>query len=271
MPELPEVETTARGIAPHLTGERVSGAALRQSSLRQPVPPDLAATLAGHTLNTVRRRAKYLLLDFGHGTLLIHLGMSGSLRIVDADTPPSTHDHVDIAFGKRLLRYRDPRRFGLILWLPANTPEPALLAHLGIEPLSAEFDGPWLYRITRGVRRPIKSFIMDSHVIVGIGNIYASESLFRARIHPLTEAGKLGPKRCARLAKEICATLNDAIAAGGSSLRDFVGTDGAPGYFQQHYFVYAREGEPCRVCGRSVRRQIIAQRSTFLCPACQHR
>lgn len=270
MPELPEVETTARGIAPHLMGARVSAVTVRQPQLRLPVPGALGHTLAGLALRQVRRRAKYLLLDFGPGELLIHLGMSGSLRIVAADTPPGTHDHVDIAFGDRLLRYRDPRRFGLVTWIPAGVQSP-LLARLGIEPLGDTFDGKWLHDASRGARRPIKSFIMDSHVIVGVGNIYASESLFRARIHPLTEAGRLGPKRCDRLSTEIRATLTEAIAAGGSSLRDFVGTDGAPGYFQQQYFVYAREGEPCRCCGGPVRRHVIAQRSTFICPHCQRR
>lgn len=271
MPELPEVETTARGIAPHLTGARVSGVSVRQPRLRLPVPNDIADTLRGGVLQQVRRRAKYLLLDFGHGELLIHLGMSGSLRIVDIGTSPSPHDHVDIEFGDRILRYRDPRRFGLITWMPEDSAPPALLAHLGIEPLEETFDGAWLHRATRHIKRPIKTFIMDSHQIVGVGNIYASESLFRARIHPLTEAGRLGPKRCQRLVEEIRATLTEAIAAGGSSLRDFVGTDGAPGYFQQQYFVYAREGEPCRTCGRPIQRHVIAQRSTFLCPACQRR
>jgi len=271
MPELPEVETTVRGIAPHLTGERVSGAFVRQSRLRLPVPPDLHDILRNQTLHQVQRRAKYLLLDFAHGRLLIHLGMSGSLRIVPAGAPPSPHDHVDIAFGERLLRYRDPRRFGLITWIPAGAPAPALLTRLGIEPLGEGFDGAWLHRASRDVRRPIKTLIMDSHVIVGVGNIYASESLFRARIHPLTEAGRLGPRRCQRLSEEIRATLTEAIAAGGSTLRDFVGTDGAPGYFQQHYYVYGREGQPCRSCGRPIRRRVIAQRSTFLCPHCQRR
>jgi len=271
MPELPEVETTARGIAPHVTGERISGVAVRQPSLRLPVPATLGNILTGLTVREVRRRGKYLLLDVDAGQVLIHLGMSGSLRIVDTETPPTRHDHVDLVFGKRVLRYRDPRRFGLVIWLPADSPAPSQLANLGIEPLSEEFDGPWLHRATRNARRPIKSFIMDSHTIVGVGNIYASESLFRARIHPLTEAGRLGPQRCQRLADQIRATLTEAIAAGGSSLRDFVGSDGAPGYFQQHYFVYGRTGEPCRICGGTIQRQIIGQRSTFICSTCQRR
>jgi len=271
MPELPEVETTVRGIAPHLTGAQIRGVTVRQPILRMPVPGGLDTLLRDRTVRSVRRRAKYLLMDFDHGRLLIHLGMSGSLRIVGNPTPPTRHDHVDLAFGDRLLRYRDPRRFGLISWWPADEAEPALLARLGIEPLSDDFNGAWLHRATRGARRNIKTFIMDSHLVVGVGNIYASESLFRSRIHPMTEAGRLGPARCERLATQIRATLNEAIAAGGSTLRDFVGSDGAPGYFQQHYFVYAREGLPCHACGRPVERHIIAQRSTFFCPRCQRK
>ncbi len=271
MPELPEVETTARGIGPHLTGQRVSAVHVRQRQLRQPVPEHLSDVLCGLELATVTRRAKYLLLDFGAGQLLVHLGMSGSLRIVPAGTAPSTHDHVDIDFGERVLRYRDPRRFGLMLWLAAGSPPPALLTRLGIEPLSAEFDGRWLHRATRNIHRPIKSFIMDSHRIVGVGNIYASESLFRAGIHPLADTGRLSRTRCERLAEAIRATLTDAIAAGGSSLRDFVGSDGQPGYFQQQYFVYSRDGEPCRHCEHPIVKQVIAQRSSFYCTHCQRR
>lgn len=271
MPELPEVETTVRGIAPHLTGATVTGVDVRQSRLRQPVPAQLAEHLNGQPLRRVGRRAKYLLFDFDPGRLIVHLGMSGSLRIVDPTVPATAHDHVDLRFGERILRYRDPRRFGLMLWQPEDAAPPALLAQLGIEPLSAAFDGPWLYHATRLARRSIKTFIMDSHVIVGVGNIYASESLFRAGIHPLTPAGRLGPARCARLAQAIRDTLQDAIAAGGSSLRDFVGSDGQPGYFQQQYFVYARDGEPCRQCARPVRRVVIGQRASFFCAHCQRR
>ncbi|QID18887.1 bifunctional DNA-formamidopyrimidine glycosylase/DNA-(apurinic or apyrimidinic site) lyase [Nitrogeniibacter mangrovi] len=272
MPELPEVETTARGIAPHLTGARITGVSVREPRLRRPVPADLASRLHDRTLLAVSRRAKYLQFDFGTGQLLIHLGMSGSLRIISPETPVTAHDHVDLCFGDRVLRYRDPRRFGLMLWLtPGEEATHPLLAPLGIEPLCATFDGHWLYRATREARRPIKSFIMDSHRIVGVGNIYASESLFRAGIHPLAIAGRLGPARCERLAGAIRDTLRDAIAAGGSSLRDFVRTDGQPGYFQQQYFVYGRDGEPCRHCGRPVERMVIGQRASFLCTQCQRR
>jgi len=271
MPELPEVETTARGIAPHLLDHCVSHVAVRHHQLREPVPAHLEAQLVGRRLGAVSRRAKYLLLDFGDGQLLVHLGMSGSLRIVPTGTAPSTHDHVDIGFGERVLRYRDPRRFGLMRWIARGEAQPALLASLGVEPLSDAFDGAWLHRATRGAKRSIKTFIMDSHQVVGVGNIYASESLFRAGIHPLTPAGRLGPARCDRLAGAIRATLTDAIAAGGSSLRDFVGSDGKPGYFQQQYFVYGRTGEPCRTCGQPIAKQVIGQRASFFCRHCQHR
>jgi len=271
MPELPEVETTARGIAPHLIDHCVSHVTVRHPQLREPVPPALERLLAGQRLRAVERRAKYLLLDFGTGQLLVHLGMSGSLRIVPDGTPPGAHDHVDIGFGARVLRYRDPRRFGLMRWLARGEAWPPLLSALGIEPLSDEFTGAWLHQATRGAKRPIKSFIMDSHQLVGVGNIYASESLFRAGIHPLTPASRIGPERCARLAQAIRETLTDAIAAGGSSLRDFVGSDGQPGYFQQQYFVYARAGEPCRRCGKPIEKQVIGQRASFFCRHCQRR
>lgn len=271
MPELPEVETTARGIAPHLVGARASGATIRNGRLRQPVPSDLAAQVRGRILRQVSRRAKYLLLDFDNGQVLVHLGMSGSLRIVSTDSSPASHDHVDLHFGESTLRLRDPRRFGLVLWLDADAPMPAMLTRLGIEPLSETFDGAWLFHATRDARTPIKTYLMNSHRVVGIGNIYASESLFRAGVHPLTPAGRLGRQRCTRLVDAIRDTLHEAIAAGGSSLRDFVGSDGAPGYFQQQYFVYGRGGAPCRRCAHPIIRTSIAQRSTFHCSHCQRR
>lgn len=271
MPELPEVETTARGIAPHLIGVRASGATIRNGRLRQIVPADLAMQVRGRILRQVTRRAKYLLLQFDNGQVLVHLGMSGSLRIVPTGTPPTRHDHIDLHFGETTLRLRDPRRFGLVLWFDAAAETPAMLAQLGIEPLTDAFDGAWLFGATRGSRTAIKTFLMNSRRVVGVGNIYASESLFRARIHPLTPAGRLGRRRCTRLADEIRATLREAIAAGGSTLRDFVGSDGAPGYFQQQYFVYGRRGAPCRRCARPIMCTTIAQRSTFFCPRCQRR
>jgi len=269
MPELPEVEITRRGIAEHISGQIVSGLAVRQPRLRYPVPDDLAAELSGQRIEDVRRRAKYLLLDIATGSVLIHLGMSGSLRVLPSDTTPGKHDHVDIIFGEQLLRLHDPRRFGAVLWVPRPATEHALLAHLGIEPLEEDFDGAWLFAATRKSTTPIKLWIMNAQRVVGIGNIYASESLFRARIHPDTPAGRLSAQRCARLAECVKSTLQDALAAGGSTLRDFVAVNGNSGYFQQNYFVYAREGEPCRVCMTPIRKQIMGQRSTFFCIRCQ--
>lgn len=269
MPELPEVEITRRGIEPWLLGAVVSGVRIRQPRLRYPVPDVLPALLGGEPVLAVRRRAKYLLVDFSHGSLMIHLGMSGSLRVLPEGTPPERHDHFDLVLGERVLRLRDPRRFGAVLWLPAGEAEHPLLASLGLEPLDEGFDGGQLAALLAGRRTPIKLAIMDGHLLVGVGNIYASESLFRARIHPATPAGRLGRVRCERLASEIRQTLNDALAAGGSSLRDFVHSDGSPGYFQQQYFVYGRDGEPCRVCGRAIERSVMGQRATFWCPRCQ--
>jgi formamidopyrimidine-DNA glycosylase len=269
MPELPEVETTRRGIAPALTGHTVTATVVRNARLRQPIPADLDAHLIGQTLLAVERRAKYLLLRFAAGSLLIHLGMSGSLRIVPATQPAIAHEHVDVVFGEQALRLRDPRRFGLMLWQDGDALAHPLLSGLGVEPLSADFDGPWLYRAGRGRKTPAKLFVMDGKRLVGVGNIYASESLFRAGIAPTTPIGRLSAARCARLAASIRETLQDALAAGGSTLRDFVGSDGRPGYFQQQYFVYGRENEPCRHCATPVRKRIMAQRASFFCPRCQ--
>jgi len=268
MPELPEVETTRRGIAPELTGLTATGAIVRNGRLRLPIPTDLDALLAGQRLLAVERRAKYLLLRFPDGSLLVHLGMSGSLRIVPVASPPEKHDHLDIVFGPRALRLRDPRRFGLVLWQAGDAPHPQL-AGLGIEPLDDGFDGAWLHKASRGRKTPVKLFIMDGSQVVGIGNIYASESLFRAGIDPSTPVGELGPRRCARLVACIRQTLQDALAAGGSTLRDFVGSNGSPGYFQQQYFAYGRDGEACRNCGTTIRKRIMGQRATFYCPRCQ--
>ena len=273
MPELPEVEVTRRGIAPALIGSRVSGGIARAARLRYPLAPELPQWLKGKTLLGVERRGKYLLLDFGTGSLLIHLGMSGSLRLLPRGTPPQKHDHFDLEFGDQLLRLRDPRRFGAVLWL---APNPVLhlhplLAPLGIEPLSEEFTASWLHAETRGRNAAIKQLLMDSHLVVGIGNIYASESLFRAGIDPRTAAGRIALKRYERLVPAIRATLEAAIDAGGSSLRDFIHSDGSSGYFQQQYFVYGRTAEPCRICGGRIRSLRQGQRATFYCPRCQPR
>jgi len=271
MPELPEVETTRRGIRPLVAGQVVTALQVRNPRLRLPVPTDLAAAIVGERLAEVRRRAKYLLLDFPAGSVIIHLGMSGSLRVLAAGEAPGLHDHVDLVFGSQLLRLRDPRRFGLVVWQAGDALAHPWLSRLGPEPLGCAFDGAWLHRVTRGLRLPIKQALMDAQRVVGVGNIYASESLFRARIHPLTPAGEVGPRRCERLARAVRETLEMAIAAGGSTLRDFVGSDGRPGYFQQQYFVYGRAGAPCRVCGSPVERAVSGQRATFFCRRCQLR
>jgi formamidopyrimidine-DNA glycosylase len=268
MPELPEVEVTRRGLVPHVAGCVISGVHVREARLRWKVA-DEVRSLAGRTVRGVLRRGKYLLLDCGDGHLILHLGMSGSLRVLPAETPPGKHDHFDLVLGDRLLRLRDPRRFGAVLWTSSPVASHPLLAHLGIEPLSRALDPGRLHRLTRGHRAPIKQFLMDGRRIVGVGNIYASESLFRARISPHTPAGRLSAERCARLSAAIKETLRRAIRAGGSTLRDFVGTDGNPGYFQNRYWVYDREGKPCRRCGTPVRRIVQGQRSTFHCPRCQ--
>jgi formamidopyrimidine-DNA glycosylase len=268
LPELPEVEVTRRGIAPQIAGRRISAVTVREPRMRWRVPA-IVRRLAGRTVRGVARRAKYLLLDCGDGVLILHLGMSGSLRVLPPQTAPEKHDHFDLVLGDRMLRLRDPRRFGAVLWAPAGAATHPLLRHLGVEPLSRAFDGRRLHALTRTRRTAIKPFLMDSRRIVGVGNIYASESLYHARIDPRTPAGRLTPAQCARLARAIKATLRAAIRAGGSSLRDFVGSDGVYGCFQQRCRVYEREGEPCRACGTRVRRLVQGQRSTYFCPSCQ--
>lgn len=272
MPELPEVEVVRRGLQAGLSRRVVSRVEVREPRLRWPVPEGLSRELAGRRLESVGRRGKYLLMDFGGATLIAHLGMSGNFRILEVPQAPARHDHVDIDFGERLLRYHDPRRFGAMLWhTPADGPVSAhpLLAGLGVEPFSDEFDGEMLYRATRGRAVAIKQLLLSGTVVVGVGNIYASESLFRAGIRPSTPARRIGRERCERLAGAIRETLADAIARGGSSLRDFVGSDGQGGYFQLDCFVYGRAGQPCRVCGTPVAMRRDQQRATYWCPACQ--
>lgn len=268
MPELPEVEVTRRGIEKRVAGQRLDRAVLRAPSLRYPLPSGLAGRLAGRRLEAVKRRGKYLLLDFGDGHLLIHLGMSGSLRFVAPDTPPGKHDHADFIFGATVLRLTDPRRFGALLWLEGDPLAHPLLADLGIEPLSRNFTPQWLQRALAGKRIAIKPALMDGRRVVGIGNIYASESLFAAGIDPRRAASSISLTRLARLVPAIKATLRAAIRAGGSTLRDFCGPDGM-GDFQVRHQVYDRAGEPCLQCGSTIRQIRQGQRSTYYCPRCQ--
>ncbi|MAT92526.1 MAG: DNA-formamidopyrimidine glycosylase [Halioglobus sp.] len=269
MPELPEVETTRRGIEPHCLGRRVRRVTVRESRLRWPVPPDLPQRLRGAVIRGVDRRAKYLLLRTARGDLMVHLGMSGSLRLVPPREPPRTHDHVDIELqGDYCLRFNDPRRFGSLHWLAPGEPTP-LLDHLGPEPLSDAFDGAWLYRLSRGRRGAVKTFIMDGKVVVGVGNIYASEALFLAGIHPGRAAGRVSLARYERLAVQIKRVLTSAIEQGGTTLRDFVGGDGKPGYFAQQLRVYGRAGAPCRACGGPLKELRLGQRSSVYCVTCQ--
>ncbi len=270
MPELPEVETAVRGIAPHLTGQCIDRLVARERRLRWPVTEAVDAAVAGQPIQAVTRRAKYLLLHLPRGALILHLGMSGSLRVVPASTPPAVHDHIDLVLEDgRCLRLRDPRRFGSLHWAVPPVECHPLLARLGPEPLSPNFDGGYLYHLSRGRRAPVKTFIMDSHVVVGVGNIYASEALHRAGIHPHRPAGRIALPRFQRLAAGIKTVLTAAIAEGGTSLRDFVQEDGNPGYFARSLRVYGRAGLPCPGCGQAIRQQRIGQRSSFFCAHCQ--
>lgn len=272
MPELPEVEVTRRGVAPHVEGKTIAGVTLRHTGLRWPFPEGLDVLLRGKVVQRTARRGKYLLLHFEHGVLLIHLGMSGHLRVLPSDTPPQKHDHFDLHMGDHILRLHDPRRFGAVLWHgldEGGIEEHLLLRSLGVEPLDTQFTAQLLYKETRRRSAPIKQVLMAGDIVVGVGNIYACESLFKAGINPRTAANRIGLERYKKLADAIQETLLAAIEKGGSTLRDFVAVNGQSGYFQQTYFVYARTGEACRRCGTNVRQLKQAQRSTFFCPNCQ--
>lgn len=270
MPELPEVETTLRGIRPHLLGATIERLIVRDGRLRWPVPPDLPDKLEGRRIDSLVRRGKYLLLGAGPGALILHLGMSGSLRIVAAASPPRKHDHYDLTLsGGICLRFHDPRRFGCLLWTDADPCRHPLIASLGPEPLEDGFDGDHLHRLSRGRILAVKSFIMDSHVVVGVGNIYASESLFRAGIAPRRASGRISLERYQRLAGAIRQVLSASLEQGGTTLRDFVNESGAPGYFKQTLNVYDRAGLPCRICGTPIKSSRLGQRSTFWCAGCQ--
>lgn len=276
MPELPEVEVTRRGVAPHIEGRTVREVVLRREGLRWPFPEALPAALAGRAVLATGRRGKYLLIHFDTGTLIIHLGMSGHLRVLPPGIPPEKHDHFDMvvegADGVQVLRMTDPRRFGAVLWHPREDGEldgHLLLRGLGVEPLGPEFTGALLFRKTRTRSTAVKQVLMAGDIVVGVGNIYCSESLFRAGINPKTAANRISAARYDRLAQAIRAVLAEAIVQGGSTLRDFISVNGQSGYFQQSYFVYDRAGVPCRICGAPVRQIKQGQRSTFYCVNCQ--
>jgi len=269
MPELPEVETTVRGIEPWLKGSRVTRVVVREPRLRWPVPATVQAA-TGQTVKRVRRRAKYILVDFENGSLLIHLGMSGSLRVLTEQANLRKHDHFDIEMEQCMIRYNDPRRFGTLLWLEPPAEAHPLLSALGPEPLSNDFHGEYLYASSRSRKVAVKNFIMDGKVVVGVGNIYVSEALFMAGIHPARAAGRVSRARYRGLAEAIRDVLGRAIREGGTTLRDFSGSGGEPGYFAQNLLVYGRAGQPCFQCSNPVRQKVIGQRSSFYCITCQH-
>jgi len=270
MPELPEVETVLRGIAPHLRGAHIDRLLVREPRLRYPVPAATESRVRGQRIRTLRRRGKYLLLDLEQGAILIHLGMSGSLRVLAADTPPAKHDHLDLCLDNgSCLRLRDPRRFGIFLWTSDPPEEHPLIAQLGPEPLGPGFDGDRLYGLARSRRCAVKGFIMDAGVVAGVGNIYANESLYVAGIHPARPCNRVSKVRYHRLAVAVRRVLARAIEEGGTTLRDFVREDGNPGYFALSLKVYGREGKPCPICGSAIRQTRIGQRSSFYCPHCQ--
>lgn len=272
MPELPEVETTLRGLIPHLLGRQVIQVLVRTPALRWPLPGHLAELLSGQTILGLSRRAKYLLIAFEQGTVLLHLGMSGHLRMVPSHTPAGKHDHIDLQLSDgQQLRYHDPRRFGALLWIEQEDLHThPLLSRLGPEPFAPEMTGGYLYSHARGRRVTVKSFIMDQRIVVGVGNIYASEALFRAGIHPQRAAGRVSRARFDALAAAMREVLSAAIAAGGTTLRDFSNAAGRPGYFSQQLRVYGRSGQPCPNCGAFLCQQRIAQRASYFCPHCQH-
>ena len=270
MPELPEVETTRRGIEPYAVGRKIVRLAVHEPRLRWPVAKDMPRQVAGQRILATGRRAKYLLFELDSGTLLLHLGMSGSLRVLQGHVPPETHDHWDMRMDSGLvLRFHDPRRFGSLHWTEADPDAHPLLAKLAPEPLTAPFDGDYLYRITRKRAVAIKHLIMNSQLVVGVGNIYASEALFRARISPRRSARRITKVQARALAQAIKDVLSEAIRIGGTTLRDYVNAEGTPGYFRQKLFVYERAGLPCRRCKTPIKQFVQGQRSTYWCPGCQ--
>ena len=271
MPELPEVETVRLGLSLHLIDRCIRKVVVRQRHLRYPIPRGLEQKIKGLCIKAIERRAKYLLIKFESGCLICHLGMSGSLRILDKPSTAGAHDHVDICMDdSRVLRFCDPRKFGLILWTSKDPMRHKLLRDLGPEPLSTDLNGEYLYQMSRGRKLVIKSFLMDSHIVVGIGNIYANEALFKTGVHPARAAGRISLTRYESIVEAVRVTLKNALREGGTTLRNFVAEDGRPGYFKQALNVYQRAGEPCLSCKTPIRLIRIAQRSTFYCPRCQH-
>ena len=272
MPELPEVEVTRRGVDPHLKGHVVTDVILRRAGLRWPFPLDLPTILRGQRILSTGRRGKYLLIHFSHGTVLIHLGMSGHLRVLPSITTAAKHDHIDLVLGEQCLRMSDPRRFGAVLWHAkeeGDIEQHLLLRQLGVEPLEDGFDAELMFVQTRSRSAPIKQVLLAGDIVVGVGNIYASESLFKAKINPKTQAKRISLARYALLVRAIRETLAAAIEQGGSTLKDFLNVNGQSGYFQQNYFVYDREGEACRICSNPIRKIQQGQRSRFYCVFCQ--
>lgn len=270
MPELPEVETTLRGITPHILEQTIKQVVVRNHQLRWPVAKNLPAKLKGQTVLGTRRRGKYLILQLQKGELILHLGMSGSLRWVKLGTAPQKHDHIDWVFSNKLvLRYTDPRRFGAVIWTTTDADQHSLLTHLGPEPLTADFDPDYLFQRSRKRKQSIKNFIMDSKIVVGVGNIYANEALFLAGIRPTKAAGQVTANQYHGLVKAIKKVLLRAIKAGGTTLKDFVGGDGMAGYFKQKLQVYDRDGQPCMICGTTLKGVRIGQRASVYCPECQ--
>lgn len=270
MPELPEVETTRRGIAPWLTGQRLAQVVVRVPHLRWPVPGDLAGQLIGARVTDVGRRAKWLLLRTDRGTALLHLGMTGSLRVLPAFTAPGRHDHLDLETADGVtIRFTDPRRFGAVLWTVGDPAQHPLIAPLGPEPLGPDFTAGYLARCSQRRHIAIKPHLMNGRIVVGVGNIYASEALFRAGIHPARAAGRVALPRLAGLVAAVREVLEDAIRAGGSTIRDYSGSDGQPGYFARQLRVYERAGLPCLNCGEPVRQKVLGQRSSYYCARCQ--
>ena len=270
MPELPEVETIMRGLAPQLEGTTVQEVIIRQHQLRWPIPSHLKTSLSQQKIIKLTRRGKYLLLQATYGTLIIHLGMSGSLRVLNLSTPPTAHDHIDIIFSTdKLLRYNDPRRFGAVLWTEEDPLNHPLLLLMGLEPFDVHFTGQYLQKKAWNRKVPIKPFIMNSKIVTGIGNIYAAEALFLANIHPSTPAGQLTQQQYERLVDSIKTILMAAISQGGTTLKDFVNSEGKPGYFSQKLHVYGRAGLPCILCGSPLQSIQLGQRSTVFCAHCQ--